>query len=136
MLPPHQDVRDVLPEYRLELARVSIQSPGWIEVLGAVNPLREIREYLKDRHERRKDCEYREAAEKDRLQLENELLQRQILEKENGILRERVELLKEAGASDDEIRQIIWASLGQPLSRLGHHQDTKLIEGPLSDEHP
>jgi hypothetical protein len=136
LLPSDQDARDVLPEYRLELKRVSIQSPGWLEVLGALNPLREIREYLKDRHERRKDHEYREPAEKDRLVLENDLLRRQILEKETSIFRDQVALLKEAGVSEDEIRQFIWSRLGQPLARLGRHQDTKLIEGPINDERP
>ena len=58
-----------------------------------MNPLLQLREFLKQRHERRKDREYRECAEKERLRLDNELLQRQILEKENSILREQMSLM-------------------------------------------
>lgn len=97
----------VLPEYRLELRRVSIQSPGFWEFVGALNPLQQLREYLKDRHERRKDREYRERAEKDKLRLDNELLQRQILEKENSLLHEQIAIMRELGFSDAELRQFI-----------------------------
>lgn len=136
LFPFDHDGGELLPEYRLELRRVSIQSPGAWEFLGGLNPIQQLREYLKDRHERRKDHEYRELAEKERLILENELLRRQILEKENGILRDRVAILREAGISDTEIQQVVWSRLGPPLSRLGRHQDTKLIEGPIDDERP
>lgn len=128
----------VLPEYRLDLARVSIQSPGFWEFVGSLNPLQQLREYLKDRHERRKDFEYREPAEKEKLRLENELLQRVILEKETSTLRDELAIMREVGFDDSEIKQFIWSRLGPPLSRLGRHQDTKLIEGPAGaddDDH-
>jgi hypothetical protein len=41
LLPTDQDAQDVLPEYRLELTRISIQSPGWAEVIGALNRQRD-----------------------------------------------------------------------------------------------
>lgn len=123
----------MLPEYRLELRRVSIQSPGFWEFIGGLNPLQQVREFLNDRHERRKDHEYRELAEKERLRLDNELLQRQILEKENSILREQLSIMREVGLGDAEIRQFIWSRLGLPLSQLGRHQDNGLIEGSVSD---
>lgn len=107
----------MLPQYRLELSRVSIKSPGFWEFLGALNPLQQLREFLKDRHERRKDHEYREPAEKEKLKLDNELLQKIILEKENSILHDQLSMMKEFGISDEEIRQIIWSRLGIPLSR-------------------
>jgi hypothetical protein len=97
--------------------------------LGSLNPLQQIREYLNDRHKRRQDKEFREAAESEKLRLENELIQRQIWEKENAVLRDRILVLKEVGYSEQEIRQLIWAQVGKPLAVLGRHQDSGLIEG-------
>jgi len=127
------DADQVPPEYRLELKRVSIQSPGSWEFVGGLNPLLQLREYLKDRHERRKDREYRECAEKERLRLDNELLQKTILEKENSLFREHLSLMKEAGIGEDEIRWIVWSRVGPQLSQLGQHQDKGLIEGPADE---
>lgn len=118
----------VLPELRLVITRVQIESLGFWEFLGSLNPLQQIREYLNDRHERRQDKEFREAAEKEKLRLENELVQRQILEKDNSVLRDRINILKELGFSDHEIRQLIWTQVGKPLATLGRHQDTGLID--------
>ena len=118
---------DVPPRDRLVMTRVRIESPGFWEFLGALNPLQQIREYLNDRHKRRQDREFREAAEKERLELENELLRRQIYETENAALRERIEILRKLGYSDEDIDRMIWSSVGVPLSRLGKHQDTGLI---------
>jgi len=111
----------ILPEYKLEVKRIQIESPGFWEFLGALNPLQQIREYLNDRHKTRQDREYREQAERERLLLENELIRRQIWEKENSVFGEH-------GFSDDEIRRLIWVYVSQPLIALGKHQDAGLIE--------
>lgn len=65
------------PKDLLELSRISIRSPGWIELIGSLNPLHQIREYLKDRHERAKDRAWRSDAEKERALLENAVLRDQ-----------------------------------------------------------
>lgn len=67
-------------------------------------------------------------AERDKLILENELIQRQIWERENSVFRERVLLMRELGFSDAEIRQFVWAAIGRSLVQLGKHQDSGLIE--------
>jgi len=123
------DPREIPPSDRLVIGRVRIESPGFWEFLGSLNPLQQIREYLNDRHKRRQDREFREAAEKERLALENELIRRQIYEKENSVLRERIAILKELGYSNEDIDRLIWTSVGAPLSRLGRHQDNRLIGG-------
>lgn len=120
------------PSVRLTLERVRIESPGFWEFLASLNPLQQIREYLNDRHRRRQDKDFREASEKERLQLENELIRRQIVEKDNGILRDRIAVLREAGYSDEDIQRLIWATVGTPLVRLGRHQDTRLISSAES----
>lgn len=119
----------ILPTHRLIVTKVSIQSPGFWEFLASLNPLQQIREYLNDRHKRRQDREYKEMSERERLVLENDLIQRQIAEKDNAILRDRVQLMRELGFSDEEVRQFVWSQIGRPLAQLGRHQDTRLIEG-------
>lgn len=121
------DSTSLLPEFRLHLQRVRIESPGFWEFLGAINPLQQIREYLKDRHARKQDKDFRNDSEADRLRLENELIQRSIWKSDNSILRERIEILRELGHSDTEIRQMVWSIAGMPLAKLGTHQDTQMI---------
>lgn len=117
------------PSARLTLERVQIESPGFWEFLASVNPLRQIREFLNDRHRRRQDRDFREAAERERLELENELIRQQIADGENSILRERIAILRELGYSNNDIDRLIWSNIGVPLSHLGRHQDSELIRG-------
>jgi hypothetical protein len=119
----------LLPEHRLVISRIRIESPGFWEVVASFNPLQQLREYLKDRHERGKDKRFREAAEREKAELENQLIQRQIWEKENTILRDRIGILKELGYTDQDIQQLVWEQLGPPLLKLGKHQDSSLIGG-------
>jgi hypothetical protein len=79
-----------------------------------------IREYLNDRHERRKDREYREEAEKRKLFLENELLL-------NRIAGERVEILKSLDIPPIEISLVMQGLLLHPLGNLNEYQDRELI---------
>ena len=117
------------PNARLTLERVRIESPGFWEFCASLNPLQQIREYLNDRHRRRQDREFREPLEKERLELENECLRLQIKKMNIDYLREYHQLLHELGYSEDDIHHEYWATIGNPLSRLGRHQDTRLIGG-------
>ncbi|WP_157579171.1 hypothetical protein [Spirosoma montaniterrae] len=119
----------LLPEHRMVISKINIQSPGFWEVLGTLNPLQQIREYLNDRHSRGKDLRWREQSEKEKAMLENELIQRQIFEADNRTMKERISIFRDLGFSDQEIRQIIWTNVGKPLMELGKHQDNGLIEG-------
>ena len=125
----NRSVDSIEPRDQLIISKINIQSPGWWEVIGSLNPLQQIREFLKDRHERRKDTQWREATERDKAILENELIQRQITEADNRNLGERIRVLRELGFSDKEIRELIWINVGKPLNELGKHQDTGLIGG-------
>jgi hypothetical protein len=120
------------PEYRLEIRRVLIQSPGFWEFVGGLNPLQQLREFLNDRHERRKDQEYREQSEKDRLRLDNEILEQTLVKQKLENAREQFSMMREFGPyeiDERELKQIIWQKVGPSISKLGQHQDTKLIEG-------
>lgn len=124
---------DIYPEDQLELARISIQSPGWVELLGSLNPLQQLREYLKDRHERNKDRAWRSDAEKERARLENEILRSQAQRERIGVIGDCNKLLEEMGIEPDERQRILWERLGSAMVRLGQHQDTGLL-GSQNDE--
>lgn len=113
----------ILPSDRLLISKVNIQSPGFWEVLGSLNPLQQIREYIKDRHERKKDDNYRSRQEEEIGELEIE-------ERRNRIINQRIETLRGLGYSETEIRQLVMAMVIEPLNRLGRHQDNGQIEGP------
>jgi hypothetical protein len=111
----------VLPEDRLYLSKIEIVSPGWAEIIGALNPLETVRKYLHDRHTRRQDKEYRETAEAQRLALENERLRL-------AVVKDKVDLLRSLNIPEDRIRAALSKHIVEPLERLDRLQDAGLIE--------
>lgn len=109
---------------RLVLHSARFESPGFWEFLGALNPLEVIRQYLNDRHERRRDREYRDAAEARRLDLENCLL-------ENRVLRERIEIAKSLGATDSDLAPLLNELVYRPLRALNVAQDEGFIKSAV-----
>jgi hypothetical protein len=79
------------------------------------------RHYLNDRHERRKDREYRESAERRRLMLDN-------LSLENKVISERVRLAKEIGATDRDLAPLLNELVYKPLVSLDRYQDKGVVE--------
>lgn len=118
---------DIYPPDQLEISRIKIQSPGWIELIASLNPLQQIREYLKDRHERRKDKLWRWESEKKREEAELDLLRTQAERERIGAIRDFHGLLQEMDISPEERQKILWQRVGAPLSRLARHQDSGLI---------
>lgn len=118
---------DIYPEDQLEISRISIRSPGWVELLGSLNPLQQIREYLKDRHERKKDVEWRSEAEKVRAHVELDILRFQAERERIGSISAFYELLERIDLSPEERQRILWERLGTPMMRLARHQDTGLL---------
>ena len=90
------------------------------EFLGSLNPLETIRKYLSDRHEQRKDREYREPLEAERSVLENEKLRTEVL-------RKKLELMRSYGVPEEQIRQILTEHIAKLLASIDQHQDSKLI---------
>jgi hypothetical protein len=111
----------VLPQDRLLLTAVSIQSPGFWAFLGALVPLETIRKWVADRHERGKDAAYRTRQEEQRGALEIEKLRVEVAQR-------KVDLLKSAGIPEEQIRKVLTAHLYEPLEALNRHQDAGLIE--------
>jgi hypothetical protein len=120
--PSSEEIAPLVPvSEQLLLSSVKLASPGFWEFLGKLNPLEVVRQYLNDRHERRKDKEYRESAEKRRLLLEN-------LSLENKVIAERLKLAKEFGATDRDLAPLLNGLVFKPLTALDRHQDHNVIE--------
>lgn len=111
----------VLPNDRIHLNSIVVESPGWAEFFASLNPLETLRKYLNDRYERRKDREWREDAEKKSFELDNKI-------KEAQYIQEVTKALKEIGYTEIEIRKIINEHYHDPLSNLDKYQDSDLIE--------
>lgn len=114
-------VHPLLPlEDALVLRAARVASPGWVALLGSLNPLETIRQYLSDRHERLKDREYRNAAERRRLELELEKMALHNFE-------EKLNILREAGATPAVINAAIARLVREPLAVLGTAQDEGVL---------
>jgi hypothetical protein len=105
---------------RLFLSGAQIGSPGFLEFLGSLNPLEQLRRYLNERWERTKDREYRNAEENRRLVLENDRV-------ELDNLAQFVEVARAAGATDEDLAGVRARILEAPLRRLGAVQDMGLV---------
>jgi hypothetical protein len=120
--PTANEVASAVPRAeQLVLLAVSVASPGFWEFLGTLNPLEVLRRYLNDRHERRKDREYRESAEARRMALEN-------LSLESKVISDWVKSLKEVGATDRDLAPLLNALVYRPLMALNRYQDLHVIE--------
>ena len=108
-------------EKRLVLQTARFESPGFWEFLGKLNPLEQIRLYLNDRHERRKDNEYRKRQEE-------EAADWAIEAQKTEVMRKKVELAKEMGATDEEIRMLFRSAVEPSLQRLFDAQDRGVID--------
>lgn len=117
----------ILPRDRLVLARAQLSSPGFVEVVGSLNPLEVIRKHLEDRHKRRQDRDYRELAERRRLELDNLIL-------ETEAVRGRIALARELGATDDQLAPLINILVYEPSRQLGSFQDRGMIAPPEPDD--
>jgi hypothetical protein len=112
----------VLPEDRLRLRSIRVQSPGTWDFLGSLNPLETLRKYVQDRHERRKDRQYRERLDADRMELENQRLK-------TAVVKDQVDLLRSLGVPEDKIRELLTKRVVTPLELLDRFQDSGLLEG-------
>lgn len=105
---------------RLKLKGVVLQSPGFWELLGALSPLEFLRNIINDRHEQQKDKDYRNQSEAERLSLENELLK-------TKLINEKIDVLKNAGATPYELQILREQILGVPARALASIQEKNQI---------
>jgi DNA-directed RNA polymerase subunit N (RpoN/RPB10) len=110
----------------LRISSVQLQSPGFWEFLGTLNALETFRKYLADRHERRKDRNWREPYEAEKAGLENEQLRTQVV-------KDQVDLLTKVGVPRHLIRRVVLTHVTRPLSTIDRFQDSGLIGGVLTN---
>jgi len=139
-----QTIDSIINSYSMEVGRISIASPGIWTFLGSLNPLQQIREYLNDRHERKKDKSYRNSLdEKDKeieiqikeqklntLEIENEkrLLENSLLQYK--IIQEKIDFLKSIGVSKERIDRLVLDLVSRPMIELKEY----IIESELIGE--
>ena len=104
----------------LVLRSVQLESPGSWNLLGVPDSLEVLRKYLNDRHERKKDRQYRVATDEEKRHLENELLRTEVLSK-------KIKVAKELGATEEDLAPLLGQLLFDPLDELTTFQDRGLI---------
>lgn len=100
--------RLVLPQDRLVITKINIQSPGFWEFLGSANPLQFIRDFIKD-------ITFRNRQEKELGDLK--------------ILQEKIEILKDLDYDEAQIRQLVFTMITEPLNKISRHKDNGQIDG-------
>lgn len=113
----------IAPEDQLIISKVNIQSMGFWEAIGNLGPLKQIREFLKDCHERKKDKKFRNRQEEESKDV-------QIGKEKNELVLQQIDILKKLGYSDIEIRQIVTTMVFEPLKQLSKHQNNGQIGPP------
>jgi len=93
---------------RLTISKINIQSPGFWEFLGNINPLQQIRDFIKD-------LTYRNKQEKELGKLE--------------ILKKKIEILRDLGYREEEMRQFVITMIDKPLNELVKYLHNRQIEG-------
>lgn len=129
----------ILPNEDLVISKINFNSPGFWEVIGALNPLTQIREYINDRHNRKRDKQfwkselYKSALENQKLELENQKLALQNQEysielslKKIALTKEIYSVLQNSGCSEAELRKFTNECVGT-LAKLEHCIDDNRI---------
>ena len=118
---PISKIHDAIsPSDKLIVDKVSIQSPGVWEVLGSWNPLAQLRDYLSERHERKKDNLWRNDLDRQEKWLKNMLLATQLMD-------QQVDLYKKANVGEEDIRKMILGYGYRSLQSLNSYQDKDMI---------
>lgn len=110
----------VLPADRLVLSSVQLSSPGFWAFLGGLIPLETIRKYLQDRHERRKDLEFRNDQERRAKEVEIRLRETELIDKQ-------VAIALQAGIPKHVVASMVNELVARPLGALGALQDRGVI---------
>ena len=134
--------RLVPAEDRLTLRAVEIESPGFWAFMGRRGVLEQIRLWVKDAHERRKDKEYRKAAERRSLELDNRSKELKVASEKVDLqikltahVREQLDLARQMGTSEKDLRYLVENLIARPLKSLEPFVDAGVIsDARMEDE--
>ncbi len=124
--------------HKLQVNEVTFNSPGFWEFLGNIGPLVQLREYLKERHDRTKDREFKNKKEKEKMRIENERLQidNDFQQKKNDfelkimaakVMTENIRVLEQMNYTKEEIKMLTMHLIVNPITDL----NSLLEEGQL-----
>ena len=116
----------IAPEDKLIICKISFNSPGFWEVLGSWNPLNQIREYINERHARKRDKEYAWELDKRIIQadVEKKCLENDMLRVE--LIQTITQQLQSIGVDDEYIIHIT-KNCYKNLEMLNEHIDEERI---------
>lgn len=129
----------VLPSEELIISKINFNSPGFWGVIGELNPLAQMREYINERHKRKKDIKLLESEvlkselENQRRALENEEYSIEISFKKLVLTKEIYSTLKDMGYSEIELRKFTNYSISA-LTKLDRCIDDNRITGVEIEE--
>jgi hypothetical protein len=92
---PYPGWEQIPREYELQLVRIRAESPGFADLKGAGGPLETLRRMWNDRDERRKDRDWREALEREAMELTNRKTRAEVGSAETDREKANLELLNE-----------------------------------------
>lgn len=118
----------VAPGDRLLFGGARFKSPGWWLVVGVAPILEVIRRYLNDRHERRKDKDFRNAAERRKFEQAERYREAILAWLEGSEISHRIEEARKLGAKESDIQPLLNSYLHQPLRGFAVYQDRGIIE--------
>lgn len=112
---------------RLKLYRIKINSPGYLDVLGQLKILENLRGFINERHERKKDNEYRNDSERKRLELENAAKEIENSRNKTALIEQQMQLLSSYGVPESKIRDALMSHLEKPIDAINHQSEIGLI---------
>ncbi len=133
---PSQLASMVLPADRLVFRGAQFESPGFWDIIGTLNPFETLRLYLNDRHERRRDKDFRNEQVRRKFNQEERAREAHLQWMEDSALIRRIEEARRLGATERDIAPLLNELLHRPLRNVAHYQDGGLVEHAELQELP
>lgn len=103
------------PSDELVIKGISIASPGWVDVIGKLNPLQIIKDII---------VIFRDwKSSKDRARIENQI-------KEVELIKQKIRLMEEAHFTAADIKRALGKWLWQPTQALSSYVNNGLVKEP------
>jgi len=114
----------------LLISHIHMNSPLDLSVIGNLNPLEALRNYLKDRHERHLDRTYRSQADAEERALRSELLRTQLEAAHLQNWEQALRIARENGATTAQINKLLEKRIGPVIAKVGQVTDMLNVQIP------